>query len=66
VRYGRQRFLGASATLALVGSVSVRVWLIPILITNFSTPHIVTSAESAPIFACIWDTPYTLVKRATA
>jgi len=44
----------------------VRVWLIPILITNFSTPHIVTSAESAPIFACIWDTPYTLVKRATA
>lgn len=54
---------GAMAELLMRGSRVVGVRLIPILITNFSTPHIATPTEAAPIFARIWDATDTLAKR---
>jgi poly-gamma-glutamate capsule biosynthesis protein CapA/YwtB (metallophosphatase superfamily) len=54
---------GAMAELLLRGDRVVGVRLIPILITDFSTPHIATPAEAAPIFARIWDATDTLAKR---
>lgn len=54
---------GTMAELLLRGDRVVGVRLIPILITDFSTPHIATPAEAAPIFARIWDATDTLAKR---
>jgi poly-gamma-glutamate synthesis protein (capsule biosynthesis protein) len=54
---------GAMAELLMRGSRVVGVRLIPILITDFSTPHIATPAEAAPIFARLWDATDTLAKR---
>ncbi len=54
---------GAMAELLLRGDRVVGVRLIPILITDFSTPHIATPAEAAPILARIWGATDTLAKR---
>ncbi len=54
---------GSMAELIFRGAAVVGVRLIPVLITNFSTPHIATPAEAAPIFARIWDATDTLAKR---
>jgi hypothetical protein len=54
---------GTMAELAFRGASVVGVRLIPILITDYSTPHIATPAEAAPILARIWDATDTLAKR---
>jgi poly-gamma-glutamate synthesis protein (capsule biosynthesis protein) len=54
---------GAIVELAFRGATVMGIRLIPILITDFSTPHIATPAEAAPIFARIWDATDALAKR---
>jgi hypothetical protein len=55
---------GTMAELLFRGNRVVGVRLTPILITDYSTPHIATPAEAAPIFARIWDATDTLARRA--
>lgn len=53
---------GTMAELLFRANRVVGVRLISILITDFSTPHIATPAEAAPILARIWDATDTLAK----
>jgi poly-gamma-glutamate capsule biosynthesis protein CapA/YwtB (metallophosphatase superfamily) len=55
---------GSMAELAFRGPAVVGMRLIPILITNYSTPHIATPAEATPILARIWGATDTLAARA--
>jgi poly-gamma-glutamate synthesis protein (capsule biosynthesis protein) len=54
---------GAMVELAFRGPTVMGIRLIPILITDYSTPHIATPAEAAPIFARIWDATDALARR---
>lgn len=53
---------GVMADLQFVGNRLVGVRLVPIVIADYSTPHLATAAEAAPILARIWDATDTLAK----
>ncbi len=54
---------GAMVALQFHGNRHVGARLVPVLITDSSTPHIATPAEAAPIFARIWGATDTLAAR---
>lgn len=54
---------GAMVALQFLGTRVVGARLVPVLITDYSTPHIATPAEAAPIFARIWNATDTLAAR---